>query len=219
MITVAEETKRLVQATPFLEEAMHRGIINHSALAREMQPQIEAVLRKSVSHASILMALKRLSARLGDERSQADRLLKQMGEELMVRSNLSELTYKRSETIIANQKRLLDQIQGGGDLFMTFAQGVFEATIIVSSRLCATVEAVFSDEKQISHQDELSAIVIRLPFEAVSTPGVHHRILQQLAWKNINIIQLVSTLTELTVILAKREVDLAFSVLLGFFSE
>jgi aspartokinase len=136
----------------------------------------------------------------------------------MVRSDLSELTYLRSESIITNQKRLLDHIQGHGDHFVTFSQGVFETTIVVSSRLKDTVERIFQSEKQISQLNELSAIVIKLPVQAVSVPGIHYPILKQLAWQGINVIQLVSTFTELTIILNKKQVDLAFSVLLGFLS-
>jgi hypothetical protein len=217
MITVAEEVQRIIMTSPFLADGLCRGIINLSALAREIRPQIEAALLKEVSHGAILMALKRLSDRLDRDTVSSDSLLHE-ARDMMVRSDLSELTYRKSDSIIANQMRLLDHIQGRGDHFVTFSQGVFETTIVVSSRLKDTVETIFQSEKQISQLNDLSAIVIKLPAQAVSVPGIHYPILRQLAWQGINVIQLVSTFTELTIILDKKQFDLAFSVLLGFLS-
>jgi len=42
---------------------------------------------------------------------------------------------------------------------------------------------------------------------------VHYSILKQLAWSNINVIEVVSTYTEFTVIIDNARIDTAFSVL------
>lgn len=216
MITVAEELRRIVMTSPFLEEGLSRGIINFSALARELRPQIEAALYKEVSESAILMALKRLSARL-DQRTRESETLQASGD-LTVRSNLSELTFLRSESTIANQKRLLDEFQGRSDQFVTFTQGIFETTIIVSSPLKPMVERVFEQETQVSQLDDLSAVVVKFPVEAVSLPGVHYPILRQLAWKEVSIIQVISTFTELTIVMKREMIERAFSTLLAYFA-
>lgn len=216
MITIAEELRRIVMTSPFLEEGLSRGIINFSALARELRPQIEAALYKEVSESAILMALKRLSARL-DQRTRESETLQASGD-LTVRSNLSELTFLRSESTIANQKRLLDEFQGRSDQFVTFTQGIFETTIIVSSPLKPMVERVFEQETQVSQLDDLSAVVVKFPVEAVSLPGVHYPILRQLAWKEVSIIQVISTFTELTIVMKREMIERAFSTLLAYFA-
>lgn len=215
MITVAEEIERIIASSPFVEEGLARGIINCSALAREIQPQLEEALLKDVSESAILMAIKRLASGLEGRRQGRISLLKEMGD-LTVRSNLTEFTFMRSDTIVATQKRLLDRIKNETDRFVTFTQGVFETTIIVSAILSGTVEKIFTGEKRIVRLDNLSAIIIKLPTETVSTPGVHYSILKQLAWQNINVVEVVSTYTELTVILDRGEVDRAFSALLAY---
>jgi hypothetical protein len=217
MITVSEEVQRIVNSSPYLADGLYRGILNLSALAREIRPQIEATLLKEVSQGAIVMALKRLADSLDQTPGAGESLLHE-ARDLMVRSNLSELTYLRSETTITNQKRLLDQIQSSSDSFVTFSQGVYETTIVVSSRLKDKVETIFQAERQISQLNDLSAIVIKLPAEAVAVPGIHYPILKQLAWKGVSVIQLVSTFTELTIILDRQKVDLAFSVLLSLLS-
>jgi hypothetical protein len=217
MITVSEVLKKIILGSPLLEEGISEGIINLSALARNLQPKIEAQLMKPVSESAILMALKRLSSKITVKENQREKILKDIGD-LTVRSNLCEFTFIKSETILERQKQLLLQIEGQRDSFVTFTQGVFEITIIVNSDLAKTVEEIFKTEKIVSRIPDLSAITIRLSPQSVHTPGIHYSILKQLAWKNINVVEVVSTFTEFTIILEKDQVDLTFSILMNFFS-
>ena len=45
------------------------------------------------------------------------------------------------------------------------------------------------------------------------TPGIYHAILKKLAWDKVNLINLISTHTELTLLLEKEHTGAAFSVL------
>lgn len=218
MITVAEEIRKVVTTSPFLEEGLTRGVLNLSALARELKPQVEATLLKDVSESSIVMALKRLGATLTERPARGGEELLRASGDLTVRSNLSEFTFLKSDSSLENQKRLLDEVRGRSDTFVTFTQGVFESTIIVSSPLKPTVERIFADETQVSRLDDLSAIVVKFPVEAVSIPGVHYPILRQLAWQEVSIVEVISTYTELTLIIQREQVERAFSTLLGYFS-
>jgi len=217
MITVAEEVRRIIETSPFLEEGLARGIINTSALARELQPEIEDSLMKSVSASAIMMALKRLSQKI--ERSRRfdvqRRFLEDVGD-LTVRSNLVGYTYLRSATMFEHQKQLLDSLRNHADRFLTFTHAVSETTILVSARLDETVEEIFETETLVKKMTELSAVIIKFGGDAVSTPGVHYPIFRQLAWKNINVVEVVSTQQELILIIEKRQVDQAFSTLMNF---
>jgi len=217
MITVAEVVARLVKSSPFLEEGFSRGIVNYSALARELRPQVEEALLKEVSEAAILMALKRLAEKIDHKRQICEQVMSEIGE-LTVRSHLFGYTFQKSDSIVEKQKQLLDAARSRNDPFVTFTQGVFETAIIVGAQLQPTVEEIFCNEKLIARLKDLSAIIIRFPREAVTTPGIHYPILTQLAWRNINVIELISTYTELTIILDRKQVDLAFSILMNTFS-
>lgn len=56
MITVPEATKKIVERSRYLVEAMSKGLINYSSLARYIKTELEQMLLKPVSEASILMA-------------------------------------------------------------------------------------------------------------------------------------------------------------------
>jgi len=135
---------------------------------------------------------------------------------MTVRSNLQEYTFLRSPTTVGNLKRLLEVVERSRDHLFTFTQGAFEVTVIISSDMGCHISEIFSLEKLISHIENLSAIIIKLPDESVSTPGTHYSIMKQLAWNNINVVEVVSTFSEYTLVLDKHQVDRAFSVLLNF---
>ncbi len=215
MLTVPAVVERVVKESPLLEEALAAGLINLSALARKIRPAVSAELEKKVSDAALLMALKRLTPKLTDRGSQTRKILKSMGD-MTVRSSLTEFTFLNSATILESQKRLLHHSAVSHDQFMTFTQGVFETTVIVSSSLEKVVKQVFVREKMISRVGELSAITLRLPAKSISTPGIHYAIMKQLAWDNINVVEVVSTYTEFTMILEKKQVDRAFTKLKSY---
>ena len=56
MITVPEAAKKIIERSRYLSEAISKGIINYSALARYIRPEIEQILIKKVSLASVIMA-------------------------------------------------------------------------------------------------------------------------------------------------------------------
>lgn len=212
MLTIPEVVEKIVLNTFFLEEGLSRDIINHSALAREIKPEIESTLMKEVHLGAIIMALRRLSIHLKKNSIQKKINLLKIGD-LTVRSNLVEYTYLNSDSIIEKQKQLIEILGEKKGSFITFTHGVFETNLIISENTKQDIEMIFKDEKQISKIDKLSAITIKLPKEAVYTPGVHYYILKQLAWGGINVVEEVSTYTEFTIILENDKVDQAFSIL------
>ncbi|MFW6131288.1 MAG: aspartate kinase [Candidatus Aminicenantaceae bacterium] len=215
MISISEVLRDIIQKSPFLEEGISEGIVNLSALARKVRPRIEKSLMKDVSDSAILMALKRMVPEVKSKADLTQAEIQQLGD-ITVRSDLSEFTFLKSGTILEKQKSLLHEVKSISDYFITFTQGVYEITIIISSNHENTVEKIFSREKELYRKSNLSAMTIRLSAQSVNTPGVHYSILKQLAWNNINIIEVVSTYTEFTIILHKSQIDISFSVLMKY---
>lgn len=215
MITVPEVVARYVAQTPFLEEALLRGWLNLNAVARELRPQIEAELLKKVTEGAIVMGLRRLAARWRPRRAGVDTMLVNLGD-LTLRSGLVEVTFQASESLLDKQHRLMHVLARRRDAFVAFSQGVAEVTIVVSQTAAREVTRIFDGERVISWLDGLSALTVRLPARVVTTPGVYYSLLKQLAWNDINVIEVVSTYTELTIILANAEVDRAFAALKTF---
>lgn len=212
MITITEAVRKFIKDSPLVEEALSRGLINLSAFARELKPQIENELMKPVENGSIVMALKRISHRLDGTNQKVTRTI-QAGSELIVRSNLSEYTYISSETLANKYAALSQQIYQHSNAFFTLTKGLRETTLIVSTSLKKELEESFRKEVFVSKIENLSSITITHSKDVVYMPGFHYLILKSLAWENVNVIESVSAYTEFTVIVESKDVDKAFGIL------
>ncbi len=209
MQTVTDLTRNYIKSHIFLEEMLSEGIANHSALARIMKPEFEETLLKNIQIGSIVMALKRIESTL--QKKNLQRELK--AEEIIVRSDLVEYTFSHTEETVAKLRQLLNSFEKNSNAFFTITEGVFELAIIVSKKYMTLVEKAYADTKQIAKRSHLSALILRLPKENVTTPGVYYSILKRLNWEGINVIDVVSTNTEFTLILNDDEVSRAFAIL------
>jgi DNA-binding transcriptional ArsR family regulator len=214
MISTAEVVKELVKASPLLEDGLSRGIISYSALARDLRPQIEKRLFKSVGRGAIVMALKRTSSKLKNKITVTQQVINLNG--ITARSNLAELTYLNSDTIIEKHKKVFLASEKRKDIFCNLSQGVRETMLIVGEEILPEMEKIFADERLVAKIKDLSSITILLAKETVSTSGVYYSILKLLAWNEINIIDVISTYSELTIILSNEDIDKAFSILKNY---
>lgn len=216
MITVPEAVESIIRKSPFLVEALSLGIMNISALARIIIPEVRRETMKDVKEGAVIMALNRLSSKvkqIGDRH----RKVFSSPPDLMVRSNLFELTLINSERLAQKRKELLDQISPGKNYFITFTQGILETTIIASRELKEKVMKVFEGERTISMIESLSSITVQLPQGTADFPGAYSTILRPLAWEQINVVEVVSTLNEFTIILRDKDIDMAFFVIKRIF--
>ena len=85
--------------------------------------------------------------------------------------------------------------------------------VVCSRPLIPLVEAVFQGETLLARLDNLNAVTLQLTADSHRTPGIYHAILKKLAWDRINLVNLISTHSELTLILDRQHTGAAFAVL------
>lgn len=212
MIAIAEAVEELVHYSPLLEEGISRGIVNYSALARLIKSDVEEKVFKTIKTGAIIMALKRLSKRKYSKEKDIWAIFKQ-NPDMIVRSHLMEYTIVNSQTLLEKYRGFFNKINKNNKYFLIITQGVFETAIIISQELQKLVDENFQNEKITSRMKDLSSITIQLPDDNVTTPGLYGYILKSLGWEGINVIEVASTYTEITIILKEADVDRAFSVL------
>ena len=215
MITVPEAAKTIIERSRYLTEAMSKDLINYSSLARYIKPEVEKMLMKSVSEASLIMAIKRISEEIKPKFTALK--IFTATPEMIVRSNLVEFTLKNEQSLRKKYKDLAQFYSDEQKYFFTLTEGVFETTIIVSRDLADNIRSILQTEQILSEVKNLSSITIRLPKENITTPGVYYFFLKSLAWEGINIVEIVSTPNEVSLILDDADINTAFGVLKGLF--
>jgi aspartokinase len=108
---------------------------------------------------------------------------------------------------------LLEQISSRKEIFYTFSQGIYETTLVLSDVMSDVVADIFKNEMLTYKITDLSSITIKLPEENSQVYGIYYHILKKLAYEGINILEIISTTHEFTVVVNDKDVDSAFSVL------
>src|SRR5262249_40885036 len=106
MKSIADVAEEIVQRTPYLEEALSQGLVNLSALARHIKPEIGKKLYTTPTDASVIMALSRLTPSINRRVQRPE--LKGL-HNLSVRSGLTEYTFHLSTSLIELQKKLFSE--------------------------------------------------------------------------------------------------------------
>lgn len=210
-VSTPQLVEKIVKRSPFLIDAMADDLINLSALARTMQPEIEKTLDKKASEASIMMALKRLTAHL-QKRKLDFYDLRNTRVRLSVRSGLMQLVYKNSASLLDVQKKLTELMDENNDTYIHFVHGESETTFVVDAEIADKVQTFASGEKLSKKTESIGTLSIRFPKEKKRLSGGYYTIIQLLTWENIIVQDIASVSDELILMLDENDVDRAFSL-------
>jgi len=210
MISISKEVKEILESSPILKEVFELKIINLSALAEILKPKIEEKLLKKVSKNSIIVALQRLEKETERKKRKFGEKIKEVFKgkvELTVRTDLVELVFQKTKDFS------LAFTQCGTSSFLLFTQGLSEIVVILEKSKERCTIGALSKVKLIKRVDNLSAISIKIPAEALFSPGIFYFILKPLALEGINVVEAASTFRELHLIFKKEDLEKAFQIL------
>ncbi|MBB4118247.1 hypothetical protein GGR32_000521 [Mesonia hippocampi] len=215
MRTVTQGVEQILKNQPFLVEALQRKIINYSALAEELRPQVSDFVRKPIKSAAIMMALRRYRFPAGiAEKGVREHYFKQLGD-ITVRSNIHSFTFKNTNSLLGSHTKMLGYFSDNPNLFYAFTRGILESNLMISGAAVEVVNRFFGKQELLSHHQELSAISLQLPLGNYKAVGLYYHLLKQLAWRDIALYEVISTANEFTILVEEALVEQAFSVIKG----
>ncbi|VVB74346.1 Uncharacterised protein [Candidatus Tiddalikarchaeum anstoanum] len=211
MVTIPLLLENIIEKKPFLEEMLVRGLVNYAALAEMLKPELEKELKKEVKMPAVMMALRRLSEKMKLKLKPSPINFKES--DVTVKSDIFEITVMKSQTIINNIKKIYDLVNFQRGDFLTMTHGIYEITILSNRQYREKIKKILEEEKIIKIIDKLAALTVKIPIRAVETIGIFYSLTKAMTWENINIIEIVSTLTELTLVLNEDDISKAFNTI------
>ena len=208
MTLIAPIVENIIRRRPILYEAIARGVINYSALAALLLPEVEKTAGNKVKHATVMMALRRLREKRG--RIIMKDIPLNTTSSIIIQEDLVEITVEKNRATMGVAKSLFEK---AGRDFLTVTQGVYEVMYIIKQHHKKEFINLFKKEDIIMVIDHLSSVTITLPLEMLNTPGFFSFITQEMTWENINIIEVVSTLKELTFIVRSDDASRVFATI------
>lgn len=218
MVTVSHVVTRILEDMPFLEEALVRDIINYAYLAEMIKPRVEQEMRKQVKRAAIVMAIRRFRETLKNGTVEALRVSFKESD-ITVRSGIFEITVVKDRNTIDLMQKLYDIVDvAKGDL-LTVTQGLYEITILSNSKYKEAIQKVFAKDQTLRIFDGLSSLMVKIPVESADEVGILYVLVKALSWNNVNIVEVVSTLTEEIFIIKEDDTAIAFNAIKGLVKE
>lgn len=211
MIKISEQLQKLLENDDDAYFSFQRGVLNLSAYARLIKKDLELATKKNVNLQSIIVGLSRLKSALKPAKKRQS--LTGWNLNISLHSHLAELTYEKTATNLAILREIYQLLHSGRETYLVATQGLGEITIIGDQDALSVLQKHFKNSKPIYAKENLTGVTIKFPKEFINIPNALFALYKRLAVKQINIIEIISTFSEITFIVEKKDALLAISQL------
>ena len=203
MITVSAVVLQILQQDDVAREAALAGVLNLSAYAEKIKPEVEEKSVKEVSKGTIVVNLSRITkGKLANlPLFKPDVKI----HNLDIRSPLYILIYDKTSDIQRRVATLNPFLVSPTDIF-SVTEGSAELVLSCSEK---SRDFIKKHIGILPKKEFENAVAVTLQFseEQANTPNVLHTLFSALTYKRINLIYVVSGYTEITFLVNKKDVD------------
>jgi len=200
MVTISHVVQDILNKHVFLQEAVNHGIVSYNKLAADIRPEIEQELGKKVKNNAVVMALRRYSDKL--EKKQQKPAFDYFRETLL-KTDICYIVVEESPTSLDKIQALYNEVDFKRGGILNVIQGNYEMGIITNQRSKDTLLDLLSDEKILNVIEDLVAISLTYSKDFMFVPGILYNVLRFLTWENINIVGIIMTQKELSLIVSR----------------
>jgi len=210
MVTISHVVQKIINDKIFLQEPMSRGLVAYGSLAEQLKPEIEEELGMKVKTHAIVMALRRHAESL---KAKHKEITFDYSSEIILKTDMCDISVLRSPSLLNKLKRVYDVVDFEKGDILNIIHGRHEVSVVTNERYREKLLNLLTGEKILNIEKNLVSLTLTYSKDFLYTPGVIFNVVRNIAWENINIFEIVSTNTELTFILHKRDAVKGYKVL------
>lgn len=218
MVTVAHIVAKLIRTEPIIEDALAKNLFNYSKLASYFHSKIEKEMNRPIKLSAIVMAIARASEKIRQEYHEHMHKIAFAQAELSIRSGIAEITIQKSTSCFNKFTELYNTVDLSAGDILNINLGGSEVSIIFTERYMDKFKKALDNENIKLEVSGLAELSIRFPKDYLYEPGFIYAITRQCAWYSINIVEIISTLSELILVIKNEDTTLAYSALQELFS-
>jgi hypothetical protein len=211
MINISAVVEDIVLTSEFASEGLSNGCLNLSAYAKQILSLVEEKTKKPVLQGSVVAALSRLAKSQIKNNKPFTPDIEIYN--LVTRSGLAEITFTKTPATQKLVSSLYADEKFTNAQFFVVTTGIGEISIITTNALAADMMTVFKPREPTLFLSGLAGLSMQTPEVGITTPNQFYSIIKHLALQRINIVEFVTTFTELTFILSDKDLKQAFNLL------
>ena len=212
MVTIARVVEKIVKENPSLEIMLSKDLISFSKLARYLKAEVEKELGKPVKESAIIVAIKRLQEK-------ASKCYEKPAEfsarSITTYSNLVEIGVITSSQLREKVQEMYAFPELSEGAMLHISEGVNQTAFVFSGNLEPKMRKVLEGEKILIEVEGVAQLSISFEKDMFETPGFLVYVLKELAWNGINVIEIISTYTELNIMINGKDLTKAYKILEG----
>jgi hypothetical protein len=213
MIKVSDVVASIVQQSLEASLMLSRGTLNLSAYGKQILPEVERHTKKPVKLGSIVIALSRLSKNM---KAMPELLPPPTALEVSARSGLMEVVFERTQKNLELFHLVQKKAAPKTVDFFVGTQGIAEITMIMAEDWFPLVEKIFKGVEPKFILRSLAALTLRCTEKDIFVPNVFFSTLYPFAMRRLNIVEFITTFTEMTLIFEEKDVQEGFEILKTF---
>jgi aspartokinase len=211
MVTISHIVNKLVDERIYLHEALSKGIASYGSVAKHLKTEIEKELGKEVEHSAIVTALRRYSEKLTTKLK--DVKFNTKNSEVNLKTHIIDINVVKTQELFDKLKRFYDLINFEKGDILHIIYGRTHVAIVTNERYKEKILNLLQNQKIKKIEENLVALSFTVGKERIDKPGVLFQITRNLAWENINVIEIISVDVDITFIVEKKDANKGYNAL------
>lgn len=200
MASVSSIVKELVTENKLLQEGMRQGLLSYGAVAEKIKARVENEHGSKVKESAIVMALRRYSENVSKKESKKIKI----SSDILMKTGLAYLSITKTPDVLNKLEKFYRNINAEKDT-LNIIHGNHEISIITNQKYGKKIKELIGRSHVKSEEVNLVSLSINLGRDFLYTPGIIFTVSRKLYWDDVNIFELITTATELTLLFQQRD--------------
>lgn len=211
---IVQAVEQIILSDRTIGPAFFQGLLNYSKYARAISGDVEKLLKCEVDERSIVVALSRLQPKLVQQvKLRADIA---PPEQILLHKQVSLVGYEKTSESLKLIRGAHTVARLGQQTFFTRTQAMRSVVLIGERDFIHRTKRLLKVLKPLQEEDDLAALNLFFSNKEDDQGGRLRRLIQLLDQDQVKVVELVSTGSEVTVIVSQEEVTAGMISLSGW---
>lgn len=210
--SIKQTLEKIIRDNDFLEDGLYHGYVNLTSLASYLLPTIQQMSGKKTTVGSVTMTLSRIAAEI----QKTTLRVRIRPEDMRIRTGISYVNFGKAPGLTPALNDISNKLEASGskgsELFSQLEWSK-EVTVLFTPFYAQVIDDICQQFPPKVLRHDLVALVLHIPPEYLDEKGFLYYVVKQLNYFWVNIIELYTTQTELSVLISKDNLTAAMNVL------
>jgi hypothetical protein len=222
MISINDALLEIISKDMETKACFLNETLNLSQYAKSIENQLDKILWKKSKLPSVVVALYRLQENCKNNQDILQSISPYQKPNFFISHistfiDLVEFTIEKNDKTNKNLLKWIQSQHVSYQSFLSYTIGQSEITVITSSDLYSKIVLKKLFDQELYFTKNLAAVTIRFGLNVLEVPNVTFEIIKLIALHNINIVEIVSTSRELTIVVDQQNISKLTNILQATF--